>query len=226
MVSAAAAVPQATRTLSSTAITRWLRRSKRAFGQTYSHRALPEGKGGRERGSLAAHVRENLKALGLQRRMKTPSLTEILAADAEHESQANGVDHQGAAAMNDEVNDLGVCPTSEHSVTYPQCGYAGCVDLRVWAKAYRYRYRLEESYKAESNMHVKGDGRWFVEIVCKNGLIYPYGGTTLLAYANRGAVSDMAKMANLGVATYQKDGRVRSKCRYERGWTKGFEVSG
>src|SRR5262249_42405428 len=30
--------------------------------------------------------------------------------------------------------------------------------------------------------HVKGDGRWFVEIVCQRGLIYPAGGLDLTAY--------------------------------------------
>jgi hypothetical protein len=105
-----------------------------------------------------------------------------------------------------ELNDLGTCPAREHSVTYPQCGYGGCVDLRLWAKAHRYRYRLEESYKAEINMHVKGDGRWFVEILCKNGLIYPYGGRILLAYANGGVVLDMTR---LGITPYQADGKAR-----------------
>ena len=54
-------------------------------------------------------------------------------------------------------------------------------------------------------MHVKGDGRWFVEILCRNGLIYPCGGTTLLAYAKAGVVSRVAKVA----ATYQTDGKAR-----------------
>src|SRR5215831_21347632 len=58
-------------------------------------------------------------------------------------------------------------------LSHPQCGYLGCVDLRPWAKANRYRYRLEESYQAENNAHVKGDGRWFVEVLCQRGLIYP-----------------------------------------------------
>lgn len=60
-----------------------------------------------------------------------------------------------------EMSDLGVCPTGEH-VEHPHCGYSGCVDLRPWAKARRYRYQLEESYKAENNMHVRGDGRWLL----------------------------------------------------------------
>src|SRR5215813_13201178 len=78
-------------------------------------------------------------------------------------------------------NDLGVCPTGKH-VKHPQCGYIGCIDLRAWAKAHRYRYRFEESYQAESDPHVKGDSRWFVEIVCQRGLIYPAGGLDLAAF--------------------------------------------
>src|SRR5262249_24210310 len=54
---------------------------------------------------------------------------------------------------------LGTCPTGEH-VSHPRGGFIGCVDLRPWAKANRYRYRLEQSYEAENNPHVKGDARW------------------------------------------------------------------
>jgi len=72
--------------------------------------------------------------------------------------------------------ELGICPTGEHLGDCRRCGFAGCVDLRPWAKANRYRFRLEESYGAESNTHVRGDGRWYVEILCKRGTIYPYGG--------------------------------------------------
>jgi hypothetical protein len=102
--------------------------------------------------------------------------------------------------------DLGTCPTGEHSPKHPQCGFVGCVDLRAWARANRYRFRLEDSYKAETSMHVRGDGRWFVEILCKNGLIYPCGGTTLLAYAKRGVVS---AIADLGpeIRPHQHDGK-------------------
>jgi hypothetical protein len=73
-----------------------------------------------------------------------------------------------------ELTDLGACATGEHE-KHPQCGYIGCVDLRIWAKAHKYRYRFEESHQAESDPHVRGDGRWFVEIVCQRGLIYPAG---------------------------------------------------
>jgi hypothetical protein len=76
----------------------------------------------------------------------------------------------------------GACPTGQHVSDFRQCGFAGCVDLRPWAKTHRYRYRLEESYQAESDQHVKGDGRWFVEIICRRGLIYPAGGLDLAAF--------------------------------------------
>ncbi len=104
-------------------------------------------------------------------------------------------------------DNLGVCPTREHSITHPQCGFAGCMDLRLWAKANRYRFRLEESYRAESFRHVRGDGRWYVEILCKNGLIYPYGGTQLLAHAKSRTASTIAKLPC--VHLYQTDGTAR-----------------
>jgi hypothetical protein len=106
-----------------------------------------------------------------------------------------------------QAGDLGSCPTNEHSARHPQCGFAGCVDLRPWAKANRYRFRLEESYKAENNTHVRGDGRWFVEIPCKSGLIYPWGREMLLAYAKSGVQADIARLA--GVELYQTDGKAR-----------------
>ena len=71
----------------------------------------------------------------------------------------------------------------------------------------RYRFRLEESYRAENNQHVKGDGRWYVEIVCRNGHIYPHGGTFLLAYVKPGAVSPVAKLSDVQV--HQKEGKAR-----------------
>jgi len=101
---------------------------------------------------------------------------------------------------------LGVCPTREHSTTHSQYGFAGCVDLRLWAKANRYRFRLEESYRVESSTHIRGDGRWYVEILCKNGLIYPHGGTNILVYAKPGVAPVIAKL--LSVPPYQTEGRA------------------
>ena len=106
-----------------------------------------------------------------------------------------------------ELTDLGKCPTGEHE-KHPQCGYIGCVDLRIWAKAHRYRYRLEGSYKAEASEHVRGDARWFVEVLCQNGLIYPFGGTTLLAYAKGGVANRVAELRS-DVQPYQTDGKNR-----------------
>jgi hypothetical protein len=96
---------------------------------------------------------------------------------------------------------LGACPTGKHTTDFRQCDFAGCVDLKPWAKANRYRWRFEQSYQAENDLHVKGDGRWFVEVLCKYGLIYPKGGDTLLAYANRGVKGHLAE---LGLEHYRR----------------------
>jgi hypothetical protein len=103
--------------------------------------------------------------------------------------------------------EAGVCPTGEHLNDFRQCGFMGCVDLRQWAKANRYRYRLEESYKAEDSQHVKGDGRWFVEILCQNGLIYPKGGDILLAYAKSG-VKERIRALGDDIRHHQTDGNA------------------
>jgi hypothetical protein len=105
------------------------------------------------------------------------------------------------------LTDLGSCPTNEHAHDYRQCGFAGCVDLRVWAKANRYRFRLEASYQAEDSSHVKGDGRWYVEVICRNGLIYPRGGMDLLCYTKSGAVLTIAEL--LEAEPVQTDGKAR-----------------
>ena len=78
-----------------------------------------------------------------------------------------------------------------------------CIDLREWCKAHRYRWHFEESYLAEKPEN-RGDGRWYVEVLCKHGLIYPHGGNTLLAYASRGSKRHIAKLA--GVEHHQTDG--------------------
>src|SRR5688572_12928370 len=79
--------------------------------------------------------------------------------------------------------------------------------LVQWAKEHRYRWRFEESYYAEKPEH-RGDGRWYVEILCHNGLIYPCGGETLLAYAKGGVAG---KVAGLGkdIQPHQTDGNAR-----------------
>ena len=77
-----------------------------------------------------------------------------------------------------------------------------CFDLRPWAKANRYKHRLEESYHAETPEN-RGDGRWYVEVLCRYGLIYPKGGDTLLAYAKRGVKHHLVDM---GLEHHQYDG--------------------
>ncbi len=79
-----------------------------------------------------------------------------------------------------------------------------CIDLRPWAKAKRYRWRFEESYQAEKPEN-RGDGRWYVEILCRYGLIYPKGSDTLLAYVSSGMKS---KIQALGadIEHHQSDG--------------------
>ena len=96
-----------------------------------------------------------------------------------------------------ELADLSSCPTAKHVTDFRQCGFAGCVDLRVWANAKRCKCRFEESYQAESNPHVRGDGRWFVEILCRHGVIYPFGRLDLLAYVHRGLVSAVANLDDI-----------------------------
>jgi len=78
--------------------------------------------------------------------------------------------------------------------------------LRYGRKAHRYQYRLEESYKIETNAHVRGDGRWFVEILCQNGLIYPHGRTVLLACAKAGVCPNVSKVADTD--THQTDNKA------------------
>ena len=81
--------------------------------------------------------------------------------------------------------------------------------MRPWAKANRYRYRLEQSYQAENSAHVKGDGRWFVEVevLCQNGIIYPKGELILLAVAKIGV--SKALEAIPGVIQRRTDAKSR-----------------
>ncbi len=73
-----------------------------------------------------------------------------------------------------------------------------CIDLRPWADAHRYRWRYEEAHTS-----AEADAQWFVEVLCRYGLIYPKGGNTLLAYASRGM---KRHMAGLGLERHQWDG--------------------
>ena len=60
-----------------------------------------------------------------------------------------------------------------------------CVDLRPIAKANRWKWHFEESWKAEKDPAARAEGSWYVELLCKRGLIYPAGGSDLLAYVPR-----------------------------------------
>lgn len=67
-----------------------------------------------------------------------------------------------------------------------------CIDLRETARPRRWRWRFEESYQAEQDPAVRGDGRWYVEIICRRGLIYPAGGDDLLAFTDvRGVAREL-----------------------------------
>ena len=57
-----------------------------------------------------------------------------------------------------------------------------CFDLRPWARAHEIRWRYEDSYRAEKVRAQRGDGRWYVELLCDRGYIYPWGDDDLLAY--------------------------------------------
>ena len=72
-----------------------------------------------------------------------------------------------------------------------------CFDLKPWAERRRYRWKWEESRQ------MGDDDPYFIEILCKYGMIYPMGGDTLLAYANEGIKRHLVKM---GVDHHQYDG--------------------
>jgi hypothetical protein len=63
------------------------------------------------------------------------------------------------------------------------------VDLRELARVRRWRWHFEESYQAERDPATRGDGRWYVEVLCRRGMIYPARGDQLIAYtATRGVL--------------------------------------
>ena len=47
------------------------------------------------------------------------------------------------------------CPNGQHTKDFRQCGYAGCIDLHPWAVLHRYKWRYEESYKAERQSRMR-----------------------------------------------------------------------
>jgi hypothetical protein len=50
---------------------------------------------------------------------------------------------------------------------------------------------------------LRGDGSWFVEVLCQHGLIYPHGSTTLSCYVKGQVRVAMAEL--LGAEPYQRD---------------------
>jgi hypothetical protein len=102
--------------------------------------------------------------------------------------------------------------TARHQTDLRQCGFAGCVDLRPWAKTNRYCFQLEESYQVESDGHVKGDRRWFVEIVCRRGLIYPFGGLDLVAFTE--SIHGWRELLKVEGVGYTQESSGEFRCRF------------
>ena len=74
-----------------------------------------------------------------------------------------------------------------------------CIDLRPWADSHRYHWRWEESRQ------IGDDNPFFVEVICKYGMIYPKGGNTLLAYSSAGMKQRIRREIE-GVEHHQWDG--------------------
>jgi len=77
----------------------------------------------------------------------------------------------------------------------------GCVDLRPWATENSYKWRYEEGYPPGVG---RDEDECFVEVLCKYGLLYPYGGDIILAYANSGVKERVRKLP--GITHHQYDG--------------------
>ena len=65
-----------------------------------------------------------------------------------------------------------------------------CIDLRPICLERRWRWQFEESFRAEGMRSTNPDAAWYVEIVCRNGTIYPFGADELLV-----CVEDHLKIA-------------------------------
>lgn len=76
-----------------------------------------------------------------------------------------------------------------------------CIDLRPICKANRWRYRLEESFKAEKDPAERAQVGWYIEILCKYGLIYPWGEEDLPVFTS-GSIT-RGKLARLGLKRHQ-----------------------
>lgn len=55
-----------------------------------------------------------------------------------------------------------------------------CIDLRPICKERRWKWRFEGGFRADHITPSNLTAPWYVEIICKNGLIYPKGGDELL----------------------------------------------
>lgn len=77
-------------------------------------------------------------------------------------------------------------------MTAPALPPEALFDLRLWAKARRFRTRMEESHFNEGQAEVRGDGREYVEVVCRRGLIYSFNSVELLAWTStRGVLAEL-----------------------------------
>jgi hypothetical protein len=77
------------------------------------------------------------------------------------------------------------------------------VDLRELARVRRWRWRFEESYQAERDPETRGDGRWYVEILCHRGRIYPWGEQDLLVYTSTRGVKELLLALDPAVRMHQ-----------------------
>ena len=82
-----------------------------------------------------------------------------------------------------------------------------CFDLRPWAKEHRYKWRYEDGHGAGEE-----DAEWFVEVLCKYGLIYPKGENVLLAYATGGV---KRRVREIALAHHQWDGPANEVFRFD-----------
>jgi hypothetical protein len=76
-----------------------------------------------------------------------------------------------------------------------------CIDLRPWADRHRFRWRWEESRQ------LGNEDPFYVEVLCKYGMIYPKGGNILLAYSSAGMKQRIRREIE-GAEHHQWDGHA------------------
>ena len=82
--------------------------------------------------------------------------------------------------------------TDSASILAPRSAHEVLFDLRPWAKARRYRMRLEASFAHESDPEARGDGRAYVEVPGRRGVLYPLGADTIGAWTStRGVLAEL-----------------------------------